>query len=112
MQKFSEPNRKATFNREHVLKWKDGETPPVLQATFTDVPADEDGAEKDSSPSSTKYRGPVDSTAGAQELGEHKEDVPWSFLCPDAADQELDVTSCWQIAARKLQMMQDQAEAI
>ena len=95
-----------------MQKWKDGGTPPVLQATFTDVLADEEGAEKDIAPSSTKCRGPVDSTAGVQELGEHKESLPWSFLCPDGADQELDETACWQIAARKLQMMQDQAEAI
>ena len=71
-----------------------------------------EGVEKECSPSSTKYRGPVDSTAGAQELGEHKEDVPWSFLCPDAADQELDDTACWQIAARKMQIMQEQALAV
>ena len=45
-------------------------------------------------------------------MGEHKEDVPWSFLCPDAADQELDHTSAWQIAQRKLEMMQEQALAI
>ena len=71
-----------------------------------------EGVEKECSPSSTKYRGPVDSTVGAQELGEHKEDVPWSFLCPDAADQELDDTACWQIAARKMQIMQEQALAV
>ena len=94
-----------------MQKWKDGETPPVLQATFTDVPAEEDNAEGHCSSSSTKYRGPVDSTVGAQELGEHKEDVPWSFLCPDATDQELDDLACWQIAARKLGMMQVQTEA-
>ena len=45
-------------------------------------------------------------------MGEHKEDVPWTFLCPDAADQELDHTSAWQIAQRKLEMMQEQALAI
>jgi hypothetical protein len=54
----------------------------------------------------------VDSTAGAQELGEHKDNVPWSFLCPDAADQELYDMACWQIAAWRLETMQDQAEAI
>ena len=45
-------------------------------------------------------------------MGEHKENVPWTFLCPDAADQELDQTCAWQIAQRKLEMMQEQAEAI
>ena len=45
-------------------------------------------------------------------MGEHKEDVPWSFLCLDAADQELDHTCVWQIAQRKLEMMQEQALAI
>ena len=40
--------------------------------------------------STTKYRGPVDSTLAAQENAEHTEDTPWSFLCPDAADQEID----------------------
>ena len=80
LQKFSEPIRKATFNREHVRKWKDGETPPILQATFTVVAAAEEDAEKQSSLSSTMYNGPVDLTAGAQELGEHKESLPWSFL--------------------------------
>ena len=47
-----------------------------------------------------------------EERGEDEEDVPWSFLCPDAADQELDNAACWQIAARKLQQIQDQAAAI
>ena len=43
LQKFSEPNRKAAFNRESVENWKDGEAPPVIQATFVTVPADEEG---------------------------------------------------------------------
>ena len=34
------------------------------------------------------------------------------FLCPDAADQDLDNAACWQIAARKLEQSQEQAKAI
>ena len=54
----------------------------------------------------------MDSTAAVREMGEHKADVPCSVLCPDAAHQELDHTSVWQIAQRKLEMMQEQALAI
>ena len=85
---------------------------PVLQNNFVDAPNNQEDDEFTEEPSSTKYRGPVDSTAAVREMGEHKEDVPWSFLCPDAADQELDHTSAWQIAQRKLEMMQEQALAI
>ena len=69
----------------------------MIQAKYTDVPKDDLDEEDAADKSSTKYRGPVDSTLGAQERGEDKEDVPWSFLCPDAADQELDNAACWQI---------------
>ena len=86
--------------------------PPVLQNNFVDAPNNQEDDDFTEEPSSTKYRGPVDSTAAVREMGEHKEDVPWSFLCPDAADQELDHTSAWQIAQRKLDMMQEQALAI
>ena len=41
MHKHSEPNRHATFNAEDVAAWQDGVTPPVLQATYADVPADD-----------------------------------------------------------------------
>ena len=112
LQKHSEPNKLAKFNAADVEAWRDGVTPPVIQAKYTDVPKDDLDEEDAADKSSTKYRGPVDSTLGAQERGEDKEDVPWSFLCPDAADQELDNAACWQIAARKLQQMQDQAAAI
>ena len=54
----------------------------------------------------------MDSTAAVREMGEHKEDVPWSALRLDAAYQELDHTCAWQIAQRKLEMMQAQALAI
>ena len=112
LQKYSTPNAAARFNATDVAAWEDGVTPPVLQESFVDAPCNEEDDEFTEDPSSTKYRGPVDSTAAVQELGEHKEDVPWSFLCPDAADQELDHTAAWQIAQRKLEMMQEQSLAI
>ena len=105
-------NRTAKYNAKDVEAWVDGETPQVLQKNFIDSPKNEDEDDLSEEPSSTKYRGPVDSTAGVREMGEHKENVPWTFLCPDAADQELDQTCAWQIAQRKLEMLQEQAEAI
>ena len=87
------PNAAARFNAKDVAAWTDGVTPPVLQQSFVDAPCNEEDDESTEHPSSTKYRGPVDSTAAVRELGEHKEDVPWSFLCPGAADQELDQTA-------------------
>ena len=60
----------------------------------------------------TKYRGLVDFTIVAQESSEDKEDLHWPFLCPDAADQELDSSTAWQIAAHRLQIMQQQSAAI
>ena len=45
-------------------------------------------------------------------MGEHKEGVPWSFLCLDAADLELDHTFAWQITQQKLETMQEQALVI
>lgn len=95
--------------------WKRGrmESPhPVLQNKFADAPNNQEDDECTEEPSSTQYRGPVDSTAALREMGEHKEDVPWSFLCPGAADQELDHTCAWQAAQRTLEMMQAQALAI
>ena len=112
LQRHSVPNAAARFNAKDVAAWTDGVTPPVLQQSFVDAPCNEEDDEFTEHPSSTKYRGPVDSTAAVRELGEHKEDVPWSFLCPDAADQELDQTAAWQIAQRKLEMIQEQALAI
>ena len=106
------PNRAARFNAKDVEAWADGVTPPVRQNNFVDAPDNQEDDECTEEPSSTKYRGPVDSTAAVREMGEHKEDVPGSFLCPDAADQELDHTSAWEIAQRKLEMMQEQALAI
>ena len=95
--------------------WKRGrmESPlPVLQNNVVDAPNNQEDDEFTEEPYSTNYRGLVDYPAAVREMGEHKEDVPWSFLCPDAADQELDDTSAWQIASRKLEMMQEQALAI
>ena len=112
LQRHSVPNGAARFNAKDVEAWADGVTPPVLQNNFVDAPNNQEDDDFTEEPSSTKYRGPVDSTAAVREMGEHKEDVPWSFLCPDAADQELDHTSAWQIAQRKLEMMQEQALAI
>ena len=54
----------------------------------------------------------MDSTAAVREMGEDKEGLPWSFLCHDDGEQELDISSAWQIAQRKLEMMQEQALAI
>ena len=112
LQRHSVPNAAARFNAKDVAAWTDGVTPSVLQQSFVDAPGNELDDESTEHPSSTKYRGPVDSTAAVRELGEHKEDVPWSFVCPDAADQELENTSAWQIAQRKLEVMQEQALAI
>ena len=106
------PNRAAIFNAKDVAVWADGVTPPVLQNKCVDAPNKQEDDETTEEPASTKHRGPVDSTAAVREMGEHKEDVPWSCLCPDAADQKLDHTSDWQIAQRKLEMMQEQALAI
>lgn len=112
LQRHSVPNAAARFNAKDVAAWTDGVTPPVLQQSFVDAPGNEEDDESTEHPSSTKCRGPVDSAAAVRELGEHKEDVPWTFLCPDAADQELDQTAAWQIAQRKLEMIQEQALAI
>ena len=52
MQKHSAPNRQARFNMEDVEAWQDGVTPPVIQASYADVPADdleEDNAAAESS---------------------------------------------------------------
>ena len=106
------PNRAARSNAKDVEAWADGVTPPVLQNKFVDAPNNQDDDDFAEELSSTKYRGPVDSTAAVREMGEHTEDVPWSFLCLDAAYQELDHTSGWQIAQRKRDMMQEQALAI
>ena len=59
---------------------------------------------------SNKYRGPVDSTLGAQELLERSEDVPVSYHCPDTVP--LDKSTCWQVAAAKLEEMEKLAAAI
>ena len=59
---------------------------------------------------SNKYRGPVDSTLGTQELQESSEAVPVSYHCPDTVP--LDKSTCWQVAAAKLEEMERMASAI
>ena len=106
LQKHIVPTVAAKFNAKAVASWADGATPPVLQHNFVDAPNNQEDAEIAEEPSSTNYRGPVASTAAVREMGEHREDVPWSFVCPDAAYPELDNTGAWQLAQRKLEMMQ------
>ena len=85
---------------------------PGLQNNCVDAPNHQEHEEFTEELSSTKYRGLVDSSAAVREMGEHKKDVLWSCVCLDAAGQELDHTCAWQIAQRKLEMMQEQALAI
>lgn len=95
--------------------WKRGRMAPphpVFQNNFVDAPKNQEDDAFTEEPSSTTYRGLVDVTAAVREMREHKVDVPWSSLCPDAAYQELDHTCAWQIAQRKLEMMQEQVLAI
>ena len=106
------PNKLATYNRAEVEKWEDGKTPSVIQRTFEDVSEEDMDGPGDEDHTGTKYRGPVDSTAGAQEHGEHKEDIPWAFLCPDASDQNLSGPALIQVAGAKLQSMGKTAEAM
>ena len=97
-----------------VEDWADGETPAVFQNTFVDAPVDELDAEEveelGGAEDSNKYRGPVDSTLGAQELLESSEDVPVSYHCQD--NVPLDKNTCWQVAAAKLAEMEKLAAAI
>ena len=106
------PNKHSTYNKQEVETWKDGQTPPVIQRTFVDVPEADEESPEDEGEIGTKYRGPVDSTAAAQEHGDHTEDTPWTFLCPDAADQDLSGPSLIQAAGAKLQSMEKTAKAI
>ena len=117
LQQFSKANRVAQYNGDIVATWQDKETPTVLKETFVDcdtMPEDEADEEADAGDSDldTKYRGPADATLSAAEQGEDRDNLPWTFLCPDAADQAFDRDACWQIAAKKLEIMQKTAEAI
>ncbi len=69
LQQYSKPNTIAVYDSEEVDKWRDRETPPVLQASYVDVPAgdSEENLQEPSGQSSTKCRGPVDATMGAHE---------------------------------------------
>ena len=82
LQTHSKPNAAARFNARHVAAWEDGVMPPVIQNSFVDAPGNDEDDEFTEGPSSTKYRGAVDSTAAVRELGEHNESVPWIFVVP------------------------------
>ncbi len=73
LQKHSVANAAARFNAETVAGWVDGVTPDVIQKNFVDAPDHQEDDEFSEEPSSTKYRGPVDSTAAVREMGEHKD---------------------------------------
>ena len=90
----------------------DGVTPDVISDNFADVPRAEDVEDVDSEEveNTSKYRGPADSTVGAQEQGEDKDDLPCTFLCHDTVP--LDKNTCWQVAAAKLNLLERQAEAV
>ena len=96
LQRHRVPDGAARFNAKAVEARAGGVTPPVLQNNFVGAPNNQEDDEFTEEPSSTKYRGPVDSTTAVRGMEEHDEGVSWSFLCPDATDQELDRTSAWQ----------------
>ena len=114
VQRNSKAHQAAICRKADVEEWIDGETPEVLQKTFVDAPVEEldeeDVEELAGRADSNKYRGPVDSTLGAQELLESSEDVPVSYHCPDTVP--LDKSTCWQVAAAKLEEMEKLAAAI
>ena len=113
LQKYSKPHQDAVCRKSDVAEWIDGETPDVLSSNFIDAPVEEleeEIEELQGGQDSNKYRGPVDSTLGAQELLESAEDVPVSYHCPDTVP--LDKTTCWQVAAAKLEEMERLASAI
>ena len=114
VQRNSKPHQEAVCRKADVEDWADGETPAVFQNTFVDAPVDELDAEEveelGGAEDSNKYRGPVDSTLGAQELLESSEDVPVSYHCQD--NVPLDKNTWWQVAAAKLAEMEKLAAAI
>ena len=114
VQRNSKAHQAAICRKADVEEWIDGETPEVLQKTFVDAPVEEldeeEVEELAGRADSNKYRGPVDSTLGAQELLESSEDVPVSYHCPDTVP--LDKSTCWQVAAAKLEKMEKLAAAI
>ena len=72
VQRNSKAHQAAICRKADVEEWIDGETPEVLQKTFVDAPVEEldeeEVEELAGRADSNKYRGPVDSTLGAQEL--------------------------------------------
>ena len=75
------------------------------------MPQAEDIEEDDAvSKDSSKYGGPADATVGARESGEDRENLPVTFLCHD--NLPLDKSTCWQVAAAKLELMERHATAV
>ena len=104
-------NQDAEYNAKQVADMVDGETPKVISDNFVDVPQAEDIEEDDAvSKDSSKYRGPADATVGARESGEDRENLPVTFLCHD--NLPLDKSTCWQVAAAKIELMERQAKAV
>ena len=113
VQAHSKAHQTAACRKSDVTEWIDGETPDVLMSKFIDAPVDdleEEVEELMAGSDANKYRGPVDSTLGAQELEESTEAVPVSYHCPDTVP--LDKSTCWQVAAAKLEEMENMARAI
>ena len=111
LKKHSLAHQDAKYNADQVRDMNDGETPRVISDNFVDLPPTEDIAEDDAEPAdSSKYRGPADATIGARETGEDRENMPVTFLCHD--NLPLDKTTCWQVAASKLELMERQAKAV
>ena len=108
----SAAHQDAEYKADRVAAMLDGVTPDVISDNFADVPRAEDVEDVDSEEveNTSKYRGPADSTVGAQEQGEDKDDLPCTFLCHDTVP--LDKNTCWQVAAAKLNLLERQAEAV
>ena len=74
LQSNSKAHQEAICRKADVEEWIDGETPEVFQKTFVDAPVEEldeeEVEELAGRADSNKYRGPVASTLGAQELME------------------------------------------
>ena len=112
LMQYSAANQDASYKVERVNAMVDGETPSVIAENFADVPRAEDVQDVDSGEedNASKYLGPVDSTVGAQELGEQKDGLPFTYLCHDTVP--LDKSTCWHVAAAKMSLMERQAQAV
>ena len=107
----SSAHQNAKFNAERVANLQDGATPSVIARNFVHAPEeDSDDEVEEQNPNTTKYKGPADATLGAQESGEDKDNLPYTFLCNDSA--KLDVQTCWNVAVAKLEVLQKQAAAV